>query len=119
MKNFKEKTESLIKIRDELDDYVWKIFHRYIDMEKIHFNSPDSWEPDDNTIYFNGSDGCMGCYDNMSCTIPLKFFVDSDDAFSARAIEIENTKKKKETKRKRTNTLQEKKLLKKLKEKYE
>jgi len=34
MKNFEEKYNELIKIKEELNDHIWTIFERYLDIKK-------------------------------------------------------------------------------------
>jgi len=71
----------LERLTEELDDHVWSVFSRYIKEEKILFNSPEAWSVDGNSLFFTGEDGCRGCYDSMTCTIPMEFFTDTEGAF--------------------------------------
>jgi hypothetical protein len=71
----------LARLNEELDDHVWSVFGRYIKEKKIQFNSPEAWSVDDNSLFFTGEDGCRGCYDPMTCTIPMEFFTDTEAAF--------------------------------------
>lgn len=78
MNTFLEKLNKQAEIRNELDNYIWSIFYKYIKDFKINFSDPDSWsyELGDDSIVFDGFDGCMGCYDNMNITIDLKYYDD-------------------------------------------
>ena len=76
MTNFERKIKIMSRIRSELDCHIWSTFEKYIKAKGILFNQPDQWEEQGNSIYFTGQDGCMGCYDNMSLSIPMEFFTD-------------------------------------------
>jgi hypothetical protein len=118
MKNFAKKTRLIERLREDLDSHIWNIFSRYIKMEGILFNSPDDWQSDWDSIHFYGSDGCMGCYDSMSCSIPIKFFEDPETAFAEREKEIEDAKIKKQKDREEAERKKELRELERLKEKY-
>jgi hypothetical protein len=82
MKDFSTKADLLVKLQDELDDYIWGIFYRWVKEAGINFNNPDWWQISDFSIHFHGSDGCMGCYDPMTLNIPIGFFINPDIAFA-------------------------------------
>jgi hypothetical protein len=76
---------------DEFNNYIWKIFHRYIIDYKFGFSNPEQWDIVSNGIYFYGLDGCMGCYDPEQLFIKFKFF---DNYKSAKKQEdLDNLKK--------------------------
>lgn len=118
MKNFTKKTRLIERLREDMDGHIWSIFSRFIKMEGILFNSPDDWQIDGDSIYFHGSDGCMGCYDSMSTSIPMKFFEDPETAFAEREKEIEEAKKKKKRNQREQKKRADLKELERLKEKY-
>ena len=108
------------EIQDSIDDHIWKIFNRYVMLhKKIHFSSPYDWKVEGDNIYFHGSDGCMGCYDNMSLSIPVKFFINEEEEFKILEEEVE--KKEAEEKSRKKQEVKRKDLaqLKKLKKQYE
>lgn len=110
MDNFKQQIEELQRITNELDAYIWSIFGKYVEQEKILFSSPKGWEVDGNTIHFHGSDGCMGCYDSMSLNIPVRFFINPDTEFQKLAEQRkkeQNDKAEKERKSKESYELKE------------
>lgn len=72
----------LERIKDRWNQYVWEIFNKYIEENRINFNGPDSWEVDGKNIHFEGTDGCRGCYDPMNLDIPIKYFLDYDAAIA-------------------------------------
>lgn len=115
----KRKLRIMDEIQDSIDDHIWKIFKRYIMLKKINFNSPYDWKIEGCNIYFHGSDGCMGCYDNMSLSIHTKFFIDPEVEFDILEKEIEKEESKKKSKKKQENKKQDLAQLKRLKEKYE
>lgn len=119
MKNITKKLRLMERIREDLDGHIWNIFSRYIKQEGILFNSPDDWHIDGDHISFYGSDGCMGCYDSMNTSIPLRYFEDPETAFAERAKEIEDAKKKKERNQREQKKRDDLKELKRLKEKYD
>jgi hypothetical protein len=120
MKKFKQKAMVINRLQDELDDHIWKVFDRYIKIKRILFNSPDDWKIDDPcNIGFSGSDGCMGCYDNMSISIPMKYFENPDEEFEKLQKDVEKEFIEKKRKHARNKKAQEKRELKRLKEKYE
>lgn len=63
-----------------VEDHVWEVFDKYIKDFKINFNGPEKWEKNSKGICVSGEDGCRGCYEPMSLTIPYGFFVDYDEA---------------------------------------
>ena len=81
MKNFMKKYNPMLNLRYQIDDHVNKVFRLYTAFFKINFNAMETWEPEDNEIYFTGQDGCMSCYDSESLRIPLKFFIDPEKEF--------------------------------------
>lgn len=107
------------EIQDSIDTHIWKIFNRYVLLKKIRFNSPHDWKVEGGSIYFHGSDGCMGCYDNMSCSIPEKFFINEEEEFKILEDEIKEIEAKEESRKKQEAKRKELALLKKLKTKYE
>lgn len=94
MKNFKKKIDLIERLRDDLDDHIWSTFKKYKKARGILFSSPDDWHGDHDSIYFYGSDGCMGCYDPMHLSIPMKYFTDPN-AFEELEQEIKAEKKAK------------------------
>lgn len=104
--NIIKKIKAIDKLQEQIDGHIWNIFNRYIEIKKINFSSPDDWKIEDDTIYFHGSDGCMGCYDRMSIYIPLKYFENPDEEFELLEKEVkkdlskEKSRKKQEVKRK-------------------
>jgi hypothetical protein len=100
----------LARLNEELDDHVWSVFGRYIKEEKILFNSPEAWRVDDNSLFFTGEDGCRGCYDSMTCTIPMEFFTDTEAAFKrlrAEKVEAERLRDQVNAKNSEMNMLHE------------
>lgn len=120
MDNFKEKIELLCKTQSEIDDYIWEIFYKYIEQEKINFSSPKTWniEEGENDIQFDGSDGCMGCYDPMDIFIPLSFFINPKDEFSRLKKERLAEEKRKAKKEKAAVNRKDKQEFKRLKKKF-
>lgn len=118
MDNFEQKFHELQQLTNELDNYIWSIFYRYIEQEKILFNSPKGWEIDDDSIHFHGTDGCMGCYDSMSINIPLKFFINPDAEFEALSELQKQEQKEKEAKDRKTKESVERREFERLKQKY-
>lgn len=80
MKNIRLKFKVLERRKELIDSYVWEIFGKYIKDKRINFNSPDYWYVEYDQINFVGSDGCRGCYDAMSLSIPIDFFEDYNKA---------------------------------------
>lgn len=119
MKYFQKKIDLYNRLQDELDDHIWEVFSRYKKEEGFNFSNPETWNVNDNYIVFRGEDGCMGCYDPMSVSIPMKFFVDPDKELANLEMEIEEKRREDERlklERKKKEELDE---LKRLKEKYE
>ena len=119
MNKFIRKLNVIEKLQNEVDNYVWEVFHQYIKISKICFNSPDDWNMEGDRVYFHGSDGCMGCYDNMSIGIPLRYFENPDYEFGLLKTELENQKLKDEKNREKDKIQKDLKQLQKLKEQYE
>ena len=119
MNKFIRKLNVIEKLQNEVDNYVWEVFHQYIKISKICFNSPDDWNMEGDRVYFHGSDGCMGCYDNMSVGIPIRYFENPDYEFGLLKKELEETKIKNDILRKTVQTQKELKTLEELKAKYE
>ena len=92
----KEKIEQLANLKNDLDGSIWSIFHRWIEMETINFSGPEHWSLGDDGVDFVGDDGCMGCYDPMSCYIPMEFFTNTEDAFAKREKELVEIKEQNE-----------------------
>jgi hypothetical protein len=118
MKGIIKKLRKIEEMRDDLDSHIWSIFSRYIKQEGILFNGPDDWQIDGDSIYFDGSDGCMGCYDSMNLNIPIKYFEDPDIAFAERTEEIEKAEEEKKENRRLQEEQQERKEFKRLQEKF-
>lgn len=118
MKNFTKKMRLISRLRGEMDDHIWTIFSRYKKTKGILFSSPDDWQIDDGNILFYGEDGCMGCYDPMYLSIPMKFFEDPETSFKELEDEIKQEKEEKENKRIREQQEREMKELIRLQEKY-
>src|SRR5574339_205930 len=76
--SFLRKLKLFDRLKDQLDEEVWKRVHKYVEDRHINFNYPENWVVTGMGIEFNGQDGCRGCYDNMSLTIPFKYFEDYD-----------------------------------------
>jgi hypothetical protein len=76
MDNFIAKLLEYEVLKNEIDNYIWDKFKKYINTENINFSDPDYWELDiDKTkIHFHGKDGCMGCYDPKHISIDIYFF---------------------------------------------
>lgn len=118
-KTFFRKLRLRDRIKWELDDDIWRVFHKYIGERRINFNSPDTWEVEGDSIIFNGTDGCRGCYDRMSLTIPLKYFEDYEKHTEE---EFKLKKQKEEEEYRRQKYLEEnreRRLLEELKKKYD
>lgn len=81
MNEIEKNINKLIKIQDQLDTHIWEVFSKYIKAESVRFSSPDIWQIQGDVITFIGTDGCMGCYDQMSLDVPLKFFIDTEKEF--------------------------------------
>lgn len=118
MKNFKEKIKRLMSSKQGLDDHIWNIFRRYIKQEGILFSSPSSWSYDGERIQFEGKDGCMGCYDDMWLSIPLKFFINPDEEFDNLLKQREREKMEKEELKKRAELERERQEYERLKLKF-
>lgn len=93
MHNFEEKIKTLSEIREELDSYIWTIFDQYLKASKRNFSNPEYWEEQEDSIYFSGYDGCMGCYNNMGMSIPLMYFTDPINSFAKLKCQIEEVEK--------------------------
>jgi len=118
MKNFTKKCKLIERLREDMDNHIWTIFGRYKKTKGILFSSPDDWQIDGDTIHFYGEDGCMGCYDPMHLSIPMKFFEDPEKYFSELEKEIKQEKEEKERKRVEEKIGSELKELARLQEKY-
>jgi|WetSurMetagenome_2_1015567.scaffolds.fasta_scaffold543450_2 hypothetical protein len=120
MKDIEIKINAFRSLQNELDNYIWSVFFKYREIEKITFSGPDKWyvEEDGLNICFEGEDGCMGCYDHMSIRIPMKFFINPDVEFKAlKEDKKQKAKEEKDRKRKCTEA-KERALLKTLQKKY-
>lgn len=117
--NIIKKIEAIDKLQDQIDQHIWEIFKRYITIKKILFNSPHDWKIEGDSIYFHGSDGCMGCYDNMSISIPIKYFENPDEEFEELEKEVKKDLAKKEARKKQDKKSRDLATLKRLKTKYE
>jgi hypothetical protein len=118
MNGFIKKIKTIDKLQNQVDDHIWTIFHRYIEANKINFNSPYGWEVEDDNIYVHGSDGCMGCYDSMTCLIPLKYFENPDEEFGLLEKKMKDEKRHNNKIKKQKKKRKEIKELKRLTEKY-
>jgi hypothetical protein len=118
--NIRKTLESIIRLQRLVDDQIWEVFNKYIKDFGINFNYPEKWEEssDGTGIYFSGKDGCRGCYDGMSLTIPYEFFEDYDKAADALRIVRENNRKEKELKDQRAIEAYERRTLVELTAKY-
>ena len=119
MNTFIKKLKAIEKLQEEVDNYVWEIFYSYIKISKVCFNSPDDWNIEGDRVHFHGSDGCMGCYDNMSIGIPFKYFENPAYEFGLLKKELEEQKLKDERKKRCRKKQKEISELKRLKKKYE
>lgn len=113
MEKLLDKIQKINELREEIDAYIWSIFNAYIKQEKILFSDPDNWNVDEESIEFYGSDGCMGCYNNKSISVPFSIFIDpenellrlknersaKDKACKARAKKVANQKDRREFER--------------------
>ena len=81
MEDFTTKLDIYEKAKDEIDDYIWDVFYKYIGIENILFSGPNEWSACKSCLHFTGEDGCMGCYDSMSINIPIEFFINPDEEF--------------------------------------
>ena len=116
------KTIGLIgRLQSSIDDHVWETFNKYIKDFRINFNLPERWEEsgDGTGIYFTGQDGCRGCYDGMSLTIPYEFFEDYNQAAYTLRSEEDKNRREKELKDERAIEAHERKMLAELKAKYD
>lgn len=118
MKNFIEKIKKIEELRSELDAHIWTIFYRYIKAKKILFSHPANWTVDFDDIDFDGTDGCGGCYDRQSCSIPLKYFIDPDKEFASLEERTKKEKIRSEKMKQQSIKQQELKELERLKKKY-
>lgn len=119
MKNIRKNLDTIERSRAAIDAHIWDVFARYIKQEEILFSSPKGWHVDGDSIYFDGTDGCMGCYDPMHLSIPIAFFENPDKELKRRTIEREaeeKENKKVEAKKKKEKDLRD---LKRLKSEYE
>ena len=118
MKNFIRKARAIDALQDQIDHHVWEVFNRYVKLFKVRFNGAQDWRVEGDTIHFDGTDGCMGCYDPMSLTIDFKYFEDPDKAFEEAEQEIKAEEKRKKDREAKAKKAKELKELKRLKEKY-
>lgn len=119
METFTQKCRKIEKLREDIDSHIWNIFSMYLKETGKLFSSPDDWYIDGNSINFYGEDGCMGCYDNMNLSIPMKFFEEPETSFDEMKLE-KMMKEQEEAERKRLAKEQkERDELKRLKEKYD
>ena len=119
MKNIRKKLDTIERSRAAIDAYIWDVFYKYIRQEEILFSSPKDWQVDGNSIYFDGSDGCMGCYDPMHLSISISFFENPEEELKRlkdEKEELEKEKRKMETKKQKEKDLRD---LKRLKAEYE
>lgn len=109
-KDIESKIKKMVELKYDLDNHVNDVFNKYIKLMKINFNYMKGWNPDEDEISFYGKDGCMGCYDEMSLDIPIKFFIDPDKEFEeiVRNRELEIKKKKEKERRLKENRRKQK-----------
>lgn len=119
MKNIRNKLDTIERSRAAIDAHIWDVFDRYIAQEEILFSSPKDWCVDGNSIYFDGSDGCMGCYDSMHLYIPISFFENPEDEFKRLKTEREENEKRKTVLKKKEKKEKDLRDLKRLKAEYE
>jgi hypothetical protein len=120
MNDFRIKAQHLQELRRGLDDYVWEVFDKYIKAFHINFNHPETWWIDESEdITFDGSDGCMGCYDSMQLTIPIEFFEDFEGSAAKKLASDQAEKEIEEKKEKEANESRELATYQRLKEKYD
>ncbi len=77
--SFETKLKTIAKLQSELDEHVWKVFHRYIEDNHINFSNPECWEAEEGHIYFSGQDGCRGSYEHKVLNIPIKCFIKGEN----------------------------------------
>lgn len=80
MLDFIEKKEAYLKAKEDIEDHIWDVFHKYLRLTNQNFSDPDGWTIDSDSIRFSGKDGCLSCYDPMVLYIPLEWFVDFEKA---------------------------------------
>ena len=113
-----KKIKTIKKLQDEIDDYIWDVFDKYIETTKILFSDPNHYDIQNNGIHFSGLDGCMGCYDNQSVFIDMKFFKNLDAELKILEKQIKREKSAADGLKKREAIQKEKATLKRLKKKY-
>ena len=72
--DFEKKIKIIEQFQDEVNEYVWKVFHTYIKDNQINFSNPEHWDIQTDSIYFSGHDGCMGVYEHKGLCIPMTYF---------------------------------------------
>lgn len=92
MKNLHLKLKLIDRLQNQLDHIIWSSFEEYIKLHKINFNYPESWVVEGEDITFSGKDGCRGCYDPMSLSIPFVWFVDREKSLAQIAEDERNEK---------------------------
>lgn len=80
MKDFLQKADEFQKAKDNIDDYIWEIFHKYCNDMDIYFAKPKRWKIKSKYIKFTGKNEGQGCYYKHSIIIPKEFFIDYDKA---------------------------------------
>ena len=106
------------RLQEQLDDRVWEVFDRYLKVKGGNFSYPDAWNIEGNDIKFTGQDGCMGCYDREVLRIPMKFFLDPDEAVAELGAELEEKARVEREEKVKRITAQELKELDRLNAKY-
>lgn len=113
MKRLERKLCVLERIKEQLHHEIWDGFDEYIKANKINFNGPEDWEFSSygeggkGSITFSGTDGCRGCYDPMSLTIPLLWFTDREKALEQKAAEDAIAKAKEDERKAKEKAVQE------------
>ena len=118
--NIRKTIEAISRLQGMVDDQIWETFNKYVKDFRINFNYPERWEGSGNGsgICFSGKDGCRGCYDDMSLTIPYEFFEDYDKAAFTLRSEKERELREKELKDQHARESYERRMLAELTAKY-
>ena len=119
MKSIRNKLTTIERSRAAIDAHIWDVFDRYIEQEGILFSDPQDWQVDGNSVYFDGSDGCMGCYDSMHLSIPISFFENPEKELTRLKTEKEEKEKRKMKTKKKEKKEKDLRDLKRLKAEYE
>lgn len=117
--DIRETIETMTQLRSEIDAQVWDVFDKYVKDFEITFKYPEFWYGQRDGILFDGQDGCMGCYDNMSITIPYEFFEDYDKAAASKKETDRRQNEEEENRQRENDKKRELEMLAQLKAKYE